>query len=121
MHRRTVVRGVCFAGVAGLGSFVYRAAPEFWKRVSQDRKRAVLPAPHRPDPKSWGDRGLYAAWLGHATVLLKIDGFTLLTDPVFSTRVGIGFGPVTVGLKRLVEPALDIADLPKIDLILISH
>jgi len=121
MQRRTVVGGAGLAGVATLGGFVYRAAPEIWKRVSQDRKREVLPAPHRPDPKSWGDRGLYAAWLGHTTVLLKIDGFTLLTDPVFSTRVGIGLGPVTVGLKRLVEPALDIADLPKIDLVLISH
>ena len=110
-----------FAGVAGLGSFVYRAAPELWKRVSEDRKREVLPAPHRPDPKSWGERGLYAAWLGHTTVLLKIDGFTLLTDPVFSTRVGIGLGPVTLGLKRLVAPALGIADLPKIDLVLLSH
>jgi L-ascorbate metabolism protein UlaG (beta-lactamase superfamily) len=121
MHRRTIVGGAGFTGVAALGSFVYRAAPEFWRRVAQDGKREVLPAPHRPDPKSWGDRGLYAAWLGHSTVLLKIDGFTLLTDPVFSTRIGIGLGPVTLGLKRIVEPALDIADLPKIDLVLLSH
>jgi len=64
---------------------------------------------------------LHAAWLGHTTVLLKIDGFTVLTDPVFSTRIGIGLGPLTLGLKRLVEPALVLADLPKIDLVLLSH
>ena len=64
---------------------------------------------------------MYAAWLGHTTVLLRIDGFTVLTDPVFSRRIGIGLGPVTVGLKRLVSPALALAELPKIDLVLLSH
>jgi L-ascorbate metabolism protein UlaG (beta-lactamase superfamily) len=81
----------------------------------------MLPAPHRPRPNSWPDSGLHAAWLGHTSVLLKIDGVTLLTDPVFSTRAGIGFGPLTLGLKRLVEPALSLAELPKIDVILLSH
>jgi L-ascorbate metabolism protein UlaG (beta-lactamase superfamily) len=88
-------------------------------------RTAVLPAPEHPNPKAWGDRGLYAAWLGHSTVLLKIDGVTILTDPVFSMRAGIGLGPVslglTLGLKRLVAPALTVPELPKIDLILLSH
>ena len=54
-------------------------------------------------------------------MLLKIDGVTLITDPVFSARAGIGIGPVTLGLKRLVAPALTIAELPKIDVVLLSH
>src|SRR5260370_15250365 len=86
-----------------------------------DVKRPMLPAPHRPHAHSWPDTGLHAAWLGHTSVLLKIDGMTVLTDPVFSTRAGIGFGPLTLGLKRIVEPALSLAELPKIDLILLSH
>ena len=64
---------------------------------------------------------MHAAWIGHSTVLLKIDGVTILTDPVFSRRVGIGLGPVTLGIKRLVEPALKIPELPRIDVILLSH
>jgi L-ascorbate metabolism protein UlaG (beta-lactamase superfamily) len=44
-----------------------------------------------------------------------------LTDPVFSTRVGLSLGPLTVGIKRLVDVAASIADLPPIDLILLSH
>ena len=32
-------------------------------------------------PPAWPDTGLHAAWLGHSTVLLKIDGTTLLTEP----------------------------------------
>ncbi len=104
-----------------LGTWVYRTAPKFWKRCAQDFQRDVRPAPHRPDPASWPDTGLHAAWLGHSTVLLKVDGVTILTDPVFSNRAGIGLGPVTLGIKRIVEPALDIAELPKIDVVLLSH
>jgi L-ascorbate metabolism protein UlaG (beta-lactamase superfamily) len=59
--------------------------------------------------------------VGHSTVLLKIDGVTVLTDPVLGRRVGVRLGPMTVGLKRLVDPALRVPDLPKIDLILLSH
>src|SRR5690348_12070285 len=92
-----------------------QAAPHYWEKYKADRKRGILPAPARPNPKAWPDRGLFAAWLGHSTVLLKLDGVTVLTDPVFSSRIGIGLGPVTLGIKRLVEPALRPPDLPKID------
>jgi L-ascorbate metabolism protein UlaG (beta-lactamase superfamily) len=64
---------------------------------------------------------LHAAWLGHSTVLVKVDGYTLLTDPVFSGRVGLKMGPMTVGIKRLVEVAAPIAALPPVDLIVLSH
>jgi L-ascorbate metabolism protein UlaG (beta-lactamase superfamily) len=74
-----------------------------------------------PDPSKWPDRGLYAAWLGHTTVLLKADGVTILTDPVFSDRVGINLGVATLGLKRLVKPAMLPEQLPKIDLVVLSH
>jgi L-ascorbate metabolism protein UlaG (beta-lactamase superfamily) len=50
-----------------------------------------------------------------------VNGFTILTDPVFSLRVGIGIGPVTVGIKRLVEVAATARDLPHIDVVLLSH
>jgi L-ascorbate metabolism protein UlaG (beta-lactamase superfamily) len=74
-----------------------------------------------PTPKKWPDQGLHVAWLGHSTVLLKIDGFTILTDPVLGERCGIRMGPVTVGIKRMVAPALLKPQLPHIDLILLSH
>jgi len=54
-------------------------------------------------------------------VLLKIDGFTILTDPVFSARVGISLGPLTVGIKRLIDVAVTPEALPHVDLILLSH
>ena len=101
--------------------FLRRAAPAFFRRASEDYKREILPAPHRPAPQLWPVQGLHTAWIGHSSVLLSIDGFTILTDPVLSDRVGINLGPLTVGIKRLVEPAADLRDLPPIDLILLSH
>jgi L-ascorbate metabolism protein UlaG (beta-lactamase superfamily) len=98
-----------------------RMAPLLWERCARDRKRSIAAAPHRPRPELWPDEGLHAAWLGHSTVLLKIDGITVLTDPVFSRRIGLNFGPLTIGLKRLVDPALRLKQLRRPDLILLSH
>lgn len=81
----------------------------------------IATSPFVPNPKAWPDHGLHAAWLGHSTVLLKIDGFTILTDPILGNRCGIRMGPVTVGLRRMVAPALLRPQLPRIDLILLSH
>lgn len=104
-----------------LAQWVPGAASHLYKQYAEERRRPILPAPHKPTPRLWPEQGLHAAWIGHSTVLLKIDGVTILTDPVFSRRVGIRVGPATVGLRRLVEPALSIAELPRIDVILLSH
>ena len=53
--------------------------------------------------------------------MIGIDGFTILTDPVFSSRIGIKLGPFTLGIKRLIAPAIPLRDLPTPDLILLSH
>jgi L-ascorbate metabolism protein UlaG (beta-lactamase superfamily) len=90
--------------------------------MAEDRKRRVEPSPRVPSLASWPrTEGVRAAWIGHSTVLLSVDGFTIVTDPVFSMRIGIGIGPVVVGMKRLVAPAVDLANLPRPDLILLSH
>ncbi len=101
--------------------FLRRAAPAFFRQVSKEYKRETLAAPNRPRPKEWPEQGLHAAWLGHSTVVLKLDGFTILTDPVFSGRIGLNLGPLTLGIKRLVDVAAPLFDLPPIDLILLSH
>jgi len=107
--------------VSSLAAFAFRYAPEFWRRISKDMKREAEAAPRRPRIGRWPKEGLHAAWIGHSTVVISIDGFIVITDPVFSNRIGIGLGPVTVGLKRLVEPALTLAEIPRADLILLSH
>lgn len=78
-------------------------------------------APQRPDPRSWPDTQLTAAWLGHATVLLNFHGSWVLTDPALERRIGLGRGRAKLGPKRLVEPALRPGELPPLDLVLLSH
>ena len=105
----------------GTARFLRQTAPAFLRVLHEDYSRNALPPDFKPRPKLWSAEGLHAAWLGHSTVLLKVDGFTILTDPVFSTRAGIGIGPLTLGIKRLVDVALMPEDLPPIDLVLLSH
>ena len=104
-----------------MAAAAYKMAPQFLNRVSVDIKRPVENAPEHPDVALWPRTGLHAAWIGHSTTWISIDGFTILTDPVFSDRVGLNLGPFTLGIKRLVAPALRMRQLPQPDLILLSH
>lgn len=57
-------------------------------------------------------------WIGHATLLLRIDGVSVITDPMFSQRAS----PFSfAGPKRYAPPALALQDLPRVDVVLISH
>ena len=59
-----------------------------------------------------------AAWIGHATVLLQMGGRTFITDPVFSDRSS----PLSfAGPKREGPPGLTAAELPHVDVVLVSH
>jgi L-ascorbate metabolism protein UlaG (beta-lactamase superfamily) len=81
----------------------------------------MLRPPARPQPERWSDERLTVAWLGHATVLINFYGTWLLTDPALRPRVGLQVAGLTVGLRRLVEPALQTHELPALDAVLISH
>ena len=86
-----------------------------------DGLRPPPPAQRRPDLGAFLGADLAAAWIGHATILLRVGGKTVLTDPVFSPRIGVGLLFGTVGPRRRQQPALAIDELPPIDLILSSH
>jgi L-ascorbate metabolism protein UlaG (beta-lactamase superfamily) len=87
----------------------------------RDSFTPVAPAPHRPDPSRWPDDRTSVAWLGHATLLANFFGRWFLTDPVLETRIGIGRGLAKFGPRRLVAPALGPRELPRLDLLLLSH
>ena len=94
----------------------------FLKIIANDLKRSVAPAPYKPEPARWSDERVTAAWLGHSTVLINFYGVNILTDPVLGSRVGIHVaGPVVLGMKRYVAPALTFRELPPIDVVLLSH
>ncbi len=83
------------------------------------RSPSVLLASSRPPVMD--HHPLAAMWLGHATVFVRLAGLNILVDPVFSDRIGVNMGGVTIGLPRLAPLAIDPEHLPPIDVILISH
>jgi len=83
---------------------------------SESRPKSAIPLadpPSRP-----GTEPLAVTWLGHATALLEIDGYRLLTDPVWSQRCSPSR---TVGPQRLHPPPLPLESLPALDAVVISH
>jgi L-ascorbate metabolism protein UlaG (beta-lactamase superfamily) len=88
--------------------------------VAQSR-RDILTPKFIPQPAAWNAKGLTAAWLGHSTVLLNFYGVNILTDPVLFDHIGADVYFGTIGPKRLLAPALTMEQLPKIDLVLLSH
>src|SRR5882762_7447195 len=112
------------AGIGGsawwLASSKRRAAR--WARtIFADARRPIQPAPFRPRPEKWSDNDLSICWLGHATVLINFFGVNILTDPALGRRVGVSLGLGIAGPKRYVAPALTLKQLPRIDLVLLSH
>jgi L-ascorbate metabolism protein UlaG (beta-lactamase superfamily) len=62
--------------------------------------------------------GLRVTWFGHSSSLVQIDGVNVLTDPLWSDRPS----PLSwLGPKRWYAPPIALADLPRIDAVVISH
>jgi L-ascorbate metabolism protein UlaG (beta-lactamase superfamily) len=88
--------------------------------VAQSR-RSILKPNFIPTPATWNANGITASWLGHSTVLLNFYGVNILTDPLLFNNAGADVLFGTIGPKRLVAPALTVDQLPRIDLVLLSH
>ena len=88
--------------------------------IAQSRRKILKPD-FTPTPSKWNANGITASWLGHSTVLINFYGVHILTDPVLLNHVGADVLVGTIGPKRLVAPALSPKQLPKIDLVLLSH
>jgi L-ascorbate metabolism protein UlaG (beta-lactamase superfamily) len=101
--------------------FARQHARRFLSERLAERGRPIPAAPHRPRPETWPDDRLTVAWLGHATVLINFYGTWLLTDPALRSHVGVSVAGLTFGPRRLVEPALEVPELPPLDALLISH
>ena len=91
-------------------------------QLSGDRQSWPPQPPDPPppgDPKAPPSSGQASVtFIGHSTFLIRVAGTTILTDPVFSERCS----PVSwAGPKRARAPGRAFAELPKIDLLLVSH
>jgi L-ascorbate metabolism protein UlaG (beta-lactamase superfamily) len=103
----------------GLGAFLRWSV---WDRLTGRRRaspdRAPVPTA-APDlallatPPAPGEPAL-VTWLGHASFLVQLDGVSLLVDPALERSL---FG----GIERNVPPGVALADLPRIDAVLVTH
>jgi len=95
--------------------FLYHTV-RIWLRSLLYRKNHPTIAPH-----NWEVTSLHKptslqpriTWIGHSTFLIQIGGVNILTDPIF--------GNASPFFKRIVQPAIALDKLPRIDVILISH
>jgi L-ascorbate metabolism protein UlaG (beta-lactamase superfamily) len=71
-----------------------------------------------PAPAEATAAGLAAHWYGHSTALVEVDGYRVLTDPVWSRRCSPSR---TVGPQRMHEVPVPLEALPAVDAVLISH
>lgn len=91
-----------------------------WLLRQDDRPEwpdAIAVKPARPAPFA-APRGMSATWVGHATVLVQAAGLNILTDPIWSDYAS-PFPPL--GPQRVAQPGIRFDDLPKVDLVVISH
>jgi L-ascorbate metabolism protein UlaG (beta-lactamase superfamily) len=104
--------------------------PDGWTRVTFMARRAwesvaaarTFEVPRRANDgralRDGAGREPTVTWVGHATLLVQLDGLTILTDPHWGDRAS----PLSwAGPKRLSPPGLAFEDLPRVDVVLISH
>ena len=87
-----------------------RRDPAVWARWPKHVENLAYPPPVGGTPT--------VTFIGHRTFLIRLQGLTVLTDPIFSARCS----PTRfLGPKRVRAPGIALADLPPVDLILLSH
>ncbi len=86
-----------------------------------ERRVPLAPLPTVNPLEAWTrpvQSGLRATWLGHSTVLLEMDGWRVLTDPVWGPRASPSR---FIGPKRFQPIPVAIRDLPPLDAVIVSH
>lgn len=110
MNRRKFLKNIYLASAGFL----------FLSEKLEAKQPPVLPG-FKPDPTKWKDDEINIAWIGHSTVLINFFGTKILTDPVLFERIGVNIFGMTFGPSRFTFPALTIDEIPKPDIILLSH
>jgi L-ascorbate metabolism protein UlaG (beta-lactamase superfamily) len=90
---------------------VVRKLRQLWNVVRESHRQPMLGKPNPPklvDPEELG-----VTFIGHSSFLIQIAGRNVLVDPVFATRL--------ILLRRARKPGMEIAHLPPIDAVLLTH
>jgi L-ascorbate metabolism protein UlaG (beta-lactamase superfamily) len=97
-----------------------------WREVAQwarTRQRTAWPAsvalaPQPPPPARVEPGTVAVTFIGHSTFLIRTASAVFITDPVFTAHAG-PFG--RLGPPRVRPPAIGLVDLPRVDVVLLSH
>lgn len=89
-----------------------------WLRDNHRTPKSKLPEV-KPNLKALltGKGPVQVIWFGHSSFLIRFEEKLILVDPVFSESAS----PLSFLVKRFQAPVLKLEELPKIDLIVISH
>jgi L-ascorbate metabolism protein UlaG (beta-lactamase superfamily) len=105
--------------IGGFGT-LFKVLPRFLSSKEEKSPRRPLP-PFRTDLSVYGTapaNGLRVTWMGHSSMLLELDGARMLIDPVWDERAS----PMKwAGPKRFFAAPLGLDELPRVDVILVSH
>ena len=116
MDRRKFLKNT---SIAAVGSIV--VPPLFKKGLTRASVESMIKPASKPDVESWKDDEINIAWIGHATVLINFFGKYILTDPILFEAAGIYIEGYILGPRRASLPALMLDEIPKPDVVLISH
>jgi N-acyl-phosphatidylethanolamine-hydrolysing phospholipase D len=100
-------------------TMVGRAVGLLGRAIRRDPERGPRPTPVANDGAALRANTTQptVTWIGHATLLVQLDGVNILTDPIWSEHTG----PFGLGPRRMVEPGVRFEDLPPIHVVIISH
>lgn len=117
-HARDGFRNVHDYEAPGFGAFLRWKWAQIWKSIPGPDHYDFPLASNDPEALRRNESRPTLTWIGHATVLLQVKGYNILTDPHFSDRAS----PVSwAGPRRAAPPGLSVDELPPIDVVLISH
>jgi L-ascorbate metabolism protein UlaG (beta-lactamase superfamily) len=117
-HTATGFRNVHPHEAHGLSDFLRWRWNRMWKDLPSPDDYSFPLGDNDPQFLNSNESKTTVTWIGHATVLLQLEGKNILTDPHFSQRAS----PVQwAGPKRLVDPGIPFESLPPIHIVVISH
>jgi L-ascorbate metabolism protein UlaG (beta-lactamase superfamily) len=111
-----------FNPTSGPAGTAHGGPARFFNRFIGSSERAQwpeqVPVTTTVPPRRVEGKEMLVTWIGHSTVLVQTQGVNILTDPIWSERAS----PFSfIGPKRVRAPGVRFEDLPKIDIVLVSH
>jgi L-ascorbate metabolism protein UlaG (beta-lactamase superfamily) len=101
------------AVISFVNTHFYTIIPE---KKEKEEESVLMPTPTQSIPAKESIEPTIT-WVGHASCLIQMNGFNILTDPIWGN---VKAGPVTL-TKRAMKPGIGFSKLPPIDAIVISH